>query len=613
MAIQVRRGMLKDFDPTKLLPGEWAVATDTETKNQIVWMCFAAGIVKRMGTYEDFHQQIEEATEEIKAGYLEAFSALLKQMEQAALQVSRDKDAVIQIRDDMVGEYIPQMISYLEDAAEKEEACRGSAGVASTKAAEAARSAKDAESFTRGGTGVRQGEDTDNAKYYKDLAKYYFENLEQSGAVTGVKGGAEETYRTGNVNLSPSNIGALSNKGDIMHGVLRFQKYANMQFENAQLEGAGGHARGIEYLNKDGTRWGGIGAFGNSGTLSYIYAGADTENPWASANGLIINRESMKWKNNEVLTKAGGVINGAISPAGGIAYAGRESYIAYPEDGYFLSRSAVTGLIKIILPVSWSNTMVRFTVSIFNYASQESVDYHIAGYNHNGGTGHPAWINCSAVCVGKAGGAHSNLTVRFGHTGSKCAITIGEAATAWSYPQIKVHDILLGFENYNFASWHSGWKAEVTPNAMATSNFSIRNTHVAYGGVAGSCTGNAATADKATNDSRGRIIKDTYAEKGFTFLGEPGVRGGAIRNGTLSGTREFLIIDFDPITNEFNTHEVPTMAFSAVYQKGVNKDPEMEISLGAGDSVFIKYFPDASSFQFTNSTYNRRVLVYYAN
>ena len=60
MAIQMRRGQKADFDPTKMLPGEWAVSIDSDTNNQIVWMCFRAGVVKRMGTYEDFKRQIDE-------------------------------------------------------------------------------------------------------------------------------------------------------------------------------------------------------------------------------------------------------------------------------------------------------------------------------------------------------------------------------------------------------------------------------------------------------------------------------------------------------------------------------------------------------------------------
>lgn len=60
MAIQVRRGLKADFDPTKLLPGEWAVSIDSATSNQMVWMCFAPGVVKQIGTYEDFRTMIQE-------------------------------------------------------------------------------------------------------------------------------------------------------------------------------------------------------------------------------------------------------------------------------------------------------------------------------------------------------------------------------------------------------------------------------------------------------------------------------------------------------------------------------------------------------------------------
>ena len=53
MAIQMRRGNKADFDPTKMLPGEWAVSIDSDTTKQWVWMCFAPGVVKRMAAFED--------------------------------------------------------------------------------------------------------------------------------------------------------------------------------------------------------------------------------------------------------------------------------------------------------------------------------------------------------------------------------------------------------------------------------------------------------------------------------------------------------------------------------------------------------------------------------
>ena len=60
MAIQMRRGLRVDFDPAKMLPGEWAVAIDSDTANQIIWMCFAPGVVKQIGAYEDYERLIEE-------------------------------------------------------------------------------------------------------------------------------------------------------------------------------------------------------------------------------------------------------------------------------------------------------------------------------------------------------------------------------------------------------------------------------------------------------------------------------------------------------------------------------------------------------------------------
>lgn len=44
--------------------------------------------------------------------------------------------------------------------------------------------------------------------------------LKASKLTTGVKGNAESSYRTGNVNLTPANIGAVSKAGDTMTGKL---------------------------------------------------------------------------------------------------------------------------------------------------------------------------------------------------------------------------------------------------------------------------------------------------------------------------------------------------------------------------------------------------------
>lgn len=73
---------------------------------------------------------------------------------------------------------------------------------------------------------VRPGDATDNSKYYYEQAKSLAEGL-SGGQVTGVKGNAESSYRKGNVNLTPANIGAVNKTGDTMSGTLNSSKTTN--------------------------------------------------------------------------------------------------------------------------------------------------------------------------------------------------------------------------------------------------------------------------------------------------------------------------------------------------------------------------------------------------
>lgn len=119
MAIQNRRGLEADFDASKMLPGEWAVSTD----KKYVRMCFAPGICLRMATYEAFEADMEQ----------------VKQI----LTETQDINAAVE-----------RIQSEVNDTA-----------------IEVENNALLAESYTHGGTGKREGEDTDNARYYMNEAK----------------------------------------------------------------------------------------------------------------------------------------------------------------------------------------------------------------------------------------------------------------------------------------------------------------------------------------------------------------------------------------------------------------------------------------------------------
>ena len=150
--MQQKRGLLADFDASKLLAGEWAVTTNTDTASQHIYICINPGNVKRLGTYEDFNQAI--------ADYLATYITQLEG-------------------------YVSSASTSATNAHTSELNASNSASSSSTSATNAhtselnaltsannsASSAILSESWAIGGTSTRTGEDTNNSKYYCDQAK----------------------------------------------------------------------------------------------------------------------------------------------------------------------------------------------------------------------------------------------------------------------------------------------------------------------------------------------------------------------------------------------------------------------------------------------------------
>lgn len=74
MAIRMRKGLKEQFIPAKLLPGEFAVATDTGN----AWYCYTAGQVKLMATSEDIDSLRQES-----GSYQEAQQLVIDRIEQS--------------------------------------------------------------------------------------------------------------------------------------------------------------------------------------------------------------------------------------------------------------------------------------------------------------------------------------------------------------------------------------------------------------------------------------------------------------------------------------------------------------------------------------------------
>lgn len=260
MAIQVRRGNEVDFDPSKMLPGEWAVSLDTK----YVRMCFSPGVCLRMATYEAFEADMAE----IQSVLMEARSI---QEAVARIQTEINDTAVV------VEDY-----SIL------------------------------AKSYAVGGTGKRENEDSDNAKYYYEQAKRIsqsgngliplgtiaFENLPTEDILTngmynisndftsderfldgggvlygkgsnvyytvnglwdvlaasdvkGVKGANETTYRQGNVSLSAEDVGAIPKGNTISTLDNKVQLISNNEGGNITLIAPNGRVWEIDAVEGD--------------------------------------------------------------------------------------------------------------------------------------------------------------------------------------------------------------------------------------------------------------------------------------------------------------------------------------------------------------------------
>ena len=97
--ILMRRGQEVNFDPNKMMPGEWAVSLDSK----FVRMCFSPGVCVRMATYEAF----EEDMKRVEAILLEC-----QTVEEAVIRINTEVSA----KANAVVELVEQAKTYRDEA-----------------------------------------------------------------------------------------------------------------------------------------------------------------------------------------------------------------------------------------------------------------------------------------------------------------------------------------------------------------------------------------------------------------------------------------------------------------------------------------------------------------
>lgn len=159
------------------------------------------------------------------------------------------------------------------------------------------------------------------------------------------------------------------------------------------------------------------------------------------------------------INQATGAISGIGSGDGQSVANNTDSVIRAPGGGVYTSTAATqAGSLKIRLPQYFTDTMLRFTVEIYEYATGYMCTLEIGGYNYSnsgGAGGAPYWTNVSARVIG---GSNVEYPVFFGHDGSKCCVWIDvPTPTTWAYPQVRVRDFFAGFNSFGRDLWATGW------------------------------------------------------------------------------------------------------------------------------------------------------------
>ena len=192
------------------------------------------------------------------------------------------------------------MQKYMDDASNSASDAEKNAKLAIEKSTEAENSAKTARSYTEGDTFLRENEEVDNAKYYYTQSKKIYENFANSSDVTGVKGNEEEDYRSGFVNITPEDIGAISKYGGELNGNIEIIPSDSPEEE---------HGIGFLFENIDKSIWGGISAVASGNSFYGLCLSANTASPWTPSNGLYITmNNSIYWKGSKLLTELTGAL-----------------------------------------------------------------------------------------------------------------------------------------------------------------------------------------------------------------------------------------------------------------------------------------------------------------
>lgn len=282
---------------------------------------------------------------------------------------------------------------------------------------------------------------------------------------------------------------------------------------------------------------------------------------------------------------------------------------------YVTSASTVTGAIRVTLPTGVSNTMVTMRITVYEYTTNESFEIQAGGYPYDPGSN--TWANNPFAYITGNPSIDRRFTVRFGHTGTQYCIYIGELASTWSYPQVFVTDVQIGYSNTSayISGWSIGFEASAFQNVTAT----ITNSQIGYqastntansvvlrdgsgnfsaGTITATLSGNASTATSAgsvtnsitfNNGGSGDASGTAYNGSAARTISHNTIGALALAGGTVTGIITQSSADDQAITLNATDSSWKYLGFSWAGSRrmyfGLNASGEPELGTDTGNTV----------------------------
>lgn len=244
--------------------------------------------------------------------------------------------------------------------------------------------------------------------------------------------------------------------------------------------------------NAPGSILNGNVSIGSNGVLSGAGGGTVTIGGLGYSGSLSANNTYLDTTGRIQGVSAGGGVNAQNDFSENNA-----THVLRPHGGGWGS-GPVSGSLAVTLPNGWANTMLRFEISVYEYASSKSVTYQVGGYTYAGSS---SWYNTFATAQGDPSAVRP---VYFGVDGfGRPTVWIGVGgADTWQYPIVQVLNFVCGYSNYSVSQWDTNWVTQfVSAPGTVHSSFAAPTSggasSVPWTGVVGRPT----NVSSFTNDS----------------------------------------------------------------------------------------------------------------